>query len=225
MPSCSASGRPSANWIGTKRKKPRRSRLLTKRQPREHRTHTPSNRMRPCGELMPPGLSGSTTMAWSAGMGTANARGTTGAMGTATTLASHPSEFCSKSLSPGALLRLPYAYDCVFTGSPLCRARASQCEGVLAWERARREFQPRFPAAIFVDERELPVCVRGLRQSYSDRFLLAQIAHRQLSVLPGEMLICAARKALIVTFEMVDDHGVVKEKLPMAGTADEADQG
>ena len=107
----------------------------------------------------------------------------------------------------------------------LCRARASQCEGVLAWERARREFQPRLPAAIFVDERELPVCLRGLRQSYSDRFLLAQIAHRQLSVLPGEMLICAARKGLIVTFEMVDDHGVVEEKLPMAGTADETDQG
>src|SRR5262249_31450016 len=105
----------------------------------------------------------------------------------------------------------------------LCRARASQCEGVLAWERARREFQPRLPAAVFVDERELPVCLRGLCQSYSDGFLLAQIAHRQLSVLPGEMLICAARKALIVTFEMVDDPGVLEEKLPMAGTADETD--
>src|SRR5215813_977758 len=112
-----------------------------------------------------------------------------------------------------------------FTGLPLCRARASQCKGVLAWERARREFQPRLPAAVFVDERELPVCLWGLRQSYSDRFLLAQLAHRQLSVLPGEMLICAARKALIVTFEMVDDHGVVEEKLTMAGTAEETDQG
>ena len=30
IPSCSASGRPSANCIGTKRKSPRRSRLLTK---------------------------------------------------------------------------------------------------------------------------------------------------------------------------------------------------
>ena len=105
----------------------------------------------------------------------------------------------------------------------LCRARACQCEGVLAWERARREFQPRLPATIFVDERELPVCLRGLRQSYSDGFLLAQIAHRQLSVLPSEMLIGAARKGLIVTFEMVDDHGVVEEKLPMAGTADETE--
>lgn len=112
-----------------------------------------------------------------------------------------------------------------FTRLPLCRARASQCEGVLAWERARREFQPRLPAAVFVDERELPVCLWGLRQSYSDGFLLAQIAHRQLSVLPGEMLICAARKALIVTFEMVDNHGVVEEKLSMAGTAGETDQG
>jgi hypothetical protein len=27
--------------------------LLTKRQPREHRTHTPSNRIRPCGESLP----------------------------------------------------------------------------------------------------------------------------------------------------------------------------
>jgi hypothetical protein len=108
-----------------------------------------------------------------------------------------------------------------FTGSPLRRTRASQCEGVLAWERARREFQPRLPAAIFVDERELPVCLRGLRQSYSDGFLLAQIAHRQLTVLPSEMLIGTARKGLIVTFEMVDDPGVVEEKLPMAGTAHE----
>jgi hypothetical protein len=43
--------------------------------------------------------------------------------------------------------------------------------------------------------------------------------------LPSEMLIGTARKGLIVTFEMVDDHGVVEEKLPMAGTADETDQG
>src|SRR5215831_114739 len=68
MASCSASGRPSANWIGTKRKYPRRSRLLTKRQPREHRTQTPSNRIRPCGELMPPGPFGSTTIDCSACM-------------------------------------------------------------------------------------------------------------------------------------------------------------
>src|SRR5712672_1019479 len=81
MPSCSASGRPSANWIGTKRKQPRQSRLLTKRQPREHRTHTPSNRIRPCGELMPPGLFGSTTIDCSACMEKANTRGTAGATG------------------------------------------------------------------------------------------------------------------------------------------------
>ena len=36
MPICSASRRPSANCIETERKKPRRSRLLTKLQPREH---------------------------------------------------------------------------------------------------------------------------------------------------------------------------------------------
>src|ERR1700730_12969664 len=62
MPSCSASRRPSAICIGTKRKYPRRSRLLTKPQPREHRTHTPSNRIRPCGESTPPGLFRSTTI-------------------------------------------------------------------------------------------------------------------------------------------------------------------
>src|SRR5262249_14863631 len=63
-----------------------------------------------------------------------------------------------------------------FRGLPLGPPRASQCQGLLAWERARREFQPRLPAAVFVDERELPVCLWGLRQSYSDRFLLAQLA-------------------------------------------------
>src|SRR5260370_14279710 len=87
MPSCSASGRPSANWIGTKRKSPQRSRLLTKRQPREHRTHTPSNRIRPCGELMPPGLFGSTTIDCFACMEKANTRGTAGATGEVVALA------------------------------------------------------------------------------------------------------------------------------------------
>ena len=81
IPSCSASGRPSATWIGTKRKWPRRSRLLTKRQPREHRTHTPSNRIRPCGELMLPGLFGSTTIDRSACMEIANTRETADATG------------------------------------------------------------------------------------------------------------------------------------------------
>jgi hypothetical protein len=55
--------------------------LLTKRQPREHRTHTPSNRIRPCGELMPPGLFGSTTIDCAACMEKANTRGTAGATG------------------------------------------------------------------------------------------------------------------------------------------------
>ena len=49
------------------------------RQPREHRTHTPSNRIKPCGELMPPGLLGSTTIDCSACMEKANTRGTAGA--------------------------------------------------------------------------------------------------------------------------------------------------
>src|SRR5262245_11811510 len=81
MPSCSASGRPSANCIGTKRKYPRRSRLLTKLQPREHRTHTPSNRIRLCGESMLPGLLGSTTIDCCACMKKGNTPGTADATG------------------------------------------------------------------------------------------------------------------------------------------------
>src|SRR5262249_35026022 len=114
--------------------------LLTKRQPREHRTHTPSNRIRPCGELMPPGLSGSTTMACVARMGVANARETTGAMGTAARCVpirrNHlgPSlDIAGRGALHAAILTRATAF---FTGSPLCRARASQCEGVLAWVRA-----------------------------------------------------------------------------------------
>src|SRR5713226_9247530 len=42
---------------------------------------TPSNRIRPCGELMPPGLFGSTTIDCSACMEKANTRGTAGATG------------------------------------------------------------------------------------------------------------------------------------------------
>src|SRR5437588_4158332 len=41
--------------------------------------HTPSNRIKPRGELMPPGLFGSTTIDCSACMEKANTRGTTGA--------------------------------------------------------------------------------------------------------------------------------------------------
>ena len=43
--------------------------------------HTPSNRIKPCGELMPPGLFGSTTIDCSACTEKANTRGTTGATG------------------------------------------------------------------------------------------------------------------------------------------------
>jgi hypothetical protein len=74
--------------IGTKRKYPPRSRLLTTRQPAEHRTHTPSNRIRPCGELMPPGLFAPTTIDFSACMEKANTRGTAGATGVVVALES-----------------------------------------------------------------------------------------------------------------------------------------
>ncbi len=50
--------------------------------------HTPSNRIRPCGELMPPGLFGSTTIDCSAGMEKANTRGATGATGVVVALVS-----------------------------------------------------------------------------------------------------------------------------------------
>src|SRR5262249_13769317 len=65
----------------------------------------------------------------------------------------------------------------------------------------------------------------GFCQRYPDGFLLAQIAHRQLSLLPSEMLIGAARKALIVTFEMVDDDGVFEKELGGGGAADQTDHG
>ena len=53
-----------------------RSRLLTEPQPREHKTHTPSNKIRPCGESTPTGLFGSTTIDCSACMENANTHGT-----------------------------------------------------------------------------------------------------------------------------------------------------
>src|ERR1700682_109301 len=43
--------------------------------------HTPSNRIRPCGELTPPGLFGSTTIDCSACVEKTNTRGTAGATG------------------------------------------------------------------------------------------------------------------------------------------------
>src|SRR5260370_12921638 len=102
----------------------------------------------------------------------------------------------------------------------LCRARASQCEGVLVWERARRNFQPRLPSALFIDERELPVCLWGLCQSNSDGLLLAQVGHRQLRLLPSVMLVSAGRKALIVAVEMVNHYGIFEKDLDLAGTPD-----
>ena len=52
-----------------------------------------------------------------------------------------------------------------------------------------------------------------------------QIGHRQLSLLPSEMLICAGRKPLIVAVEMVNYYGVFEKELDRAGTANETDHG
>ena len=49
--------------------------LAHKPQPREHRTHTPSNRIRPCGELMLPGPFGSTAIDCCACVEKANTHG------------------------------------------------------------------------------------------------------------------------------------------------------
>src|SRR5262249_31568435 len=68
-------------------------------------------------------------------------------------------------------------------------------------------------------------CLRGLCKSNSDGLLLAQICHRQLSLLPGEMLICAGRKALIVAVEMVNYYGVFEKELDRARTTDETNHG
>jgi hypothetical protein len=92
---------------------------------------------------------------------------------------------------------------------------------MLARVRACRRFQPRLPAAVFIDEREDPVCLRRLAQSNSDRLLLAQVGLRQLTLLASEVLIGAGRQALIVAVEMVDDDGVVKKEAGRAGTPDE----
>src|SRR2546429_7564119 len=59
--------------------------------------HTPSNRISPCGELMPPGLFGSTTIDCSASMEKANTRGATGATGVVVALES-ASKMLPKSL-------------------------------------------------------------------------------------------------------------------------------
>src|SRR2546423_10616717 len=56
--------------------------------------HTPSNRIKPCGELMPPGLFGSTTIDCSACTEKANTRGTTGATGVVVALESVSENGC-----------------------------------------------------------------------------------------------------------------------------------
>ena len=93
------SERTSFDQLDWNEKQPRRSRLLTKRQPREHRTQTPSNRIGPCGELMPPGLFGSTTIDCSARMGKANTSGTAGATGVV--VASKPGSKMAPDITDG----------------------------------------------------------------------------------------------------------------------------
>jgi hypothetical protein len=61
------------------------------------------------------------------------------------------------------------------------------------------------------------------RENNSDGLLLGQIDHRQLSLLSGEMLICAGCKALIVAVEMVNYCGIFEKELDRARTANEAD--
>jgi|RhiMetdeSRZDD1v2_1073273.scaffolds.fasta_scaffold296895_2 hypothetical protein len=63
----------------------------------------------------------------------------------------------------------------------------------------------------------------GFSQSNCNRTLLAQIGLRQLTLSPSKLLICAGRKALVVAIEMVNDHGISKNELNRAHTADEDD--
>jgi hypothetical protein len=69
------------------------------------------------------------------------------------------------------------------------------------------------------------VCFWGLIQSNSDGALLTQIGHRQLTLLPSKVLICAGRKALVVTVEMINYYAILKKELNRTRTADEADHG
>jgi hypothetical protein len=92
---------------------------------------------------------------------------------------------------------------------------------VLAGERGWRDFQSRLSAAILIYERKLPTCFSRFSQRNSDGALLAQIGHRQLTLLASEMLIRAGSKPLIVAVEMVNYNGVLKEELGRAGTTDE----
>ena len=69
------------------------------------------------------------------------------------------------------------------------------------------------------------MCFWGFSQSNSDGALFAQIGHRQLTLLPSKMLICAGRKALVAAVEMVNNYGIFKEELTRTGAADKDDHG
>ena len=64
------------------------------------------------------------------------------------------------------------------------------------------------------------MCFWFFRQTNSDGALLAQVGHRQKTLLPSKMLICAGRKALVAAVEMVNDYGISKNELTRTGTAD-----
>ena len=69
------------------------------------------------------------------------------------------------------------------------------------------------------------MCFWGFIQSNSDGALLTQIGHRQLTLLPSKMLICAGRKELVVAVEMINYYAILKKELSRTGTVDEADHG
>jgi hypothetical protein len=44
-------------------------------------------------------------------------------------------------------------------------------------------------------------------------------------MMPGKMLICAGRKALVVAVEMINYYAILKKELRRTGTVDAADHG
>ena len=62
------------------------------------------------------------------------------------------------------------------------------------------------------------MCSGALFQSSSDGALLAEIGHRQLTLLPSKMLMYAGRKALVVAVEMVNYYAILKKELNRTGT-------
>jgi hypothetical protein len=64
------------------------------------------------------------------------------------------------------------------------------------------------------------MCFWSFRQTNSDGAPLAQVSHRQKTLLPSKMLICAGRKVLVAAVEMVNDYGISKNELARPGTAD-----